>query len=113
MNGFRPATLFLSIIVIGAALESARADDWPQFRGENSSGVSTESKSLPVEFSFENKVAWSAKLGDGVGSAVIAGGRCFVTAMTGDEQFTVFAYEAATGKELWRRDFATGKLPRI
>lgn len=103
----------LFVVAIGADRQSVRGDDWPQFRGENSSGVSTETKPLPVEFSFENKVAWKAELGDGVGSAVVAGGRCFVTGMTGDEQFTVFGYDAATGKPLWRRDFPTGKLPRI
>jgi outer membrane protein assembly factor BamB len=106
---------FFLLLSVSFLMESARGEDWPQFRGENASGVSTETKSLPTEFSFEDKttVAWSAKLGDGIGSAIVAAGRCFATGMTGDEQFTVFAYEAATGKPLWQRDFATGKLPRI
>jgi len=99
--------------LVGAAGPAARADDWPQFRGLNSSGVASSEKPLPAEFSFEDKVAWSAKLGDGIGSAVIAEGKTFVTGMTGDEQFTVFAFDAAGGKELWRRDLPTGKLPRI
>jgi outer membrane protein assembly factor BamB len=33
--------------------------------------------------------------------------------MTGDETFSVFALDAATGEELWRRDFATGRLLEI
>ena len=108
-----PRILFLMFAALGAVGPAARAEDWPQFRGPNASGVSTSTRPLPAEFSFEDKVVWKAPLGDGIGSAVIAGGRVFVTGMTGDEQFTVFAFDAAAGKELWRRDLATGKLPRI
>ena len=51
----------------------ARAEDWPQFRGPNSSGVSTSSKALPTEFSTTENLLWSAKLGDGIGSPIIVG----------------------------------------
>ena len=42
------------------------AEDWPQFRGHNGSGIST-SKGLPEKFSFKEKVLWEATLGDGIG----------------------------------------------
>jgi outer membrane protein assembly factor BamB len=107
----------LSSVIAGLGVAAfgfaAKAEEWPQFRGVNASGVSTSEKPLPAEFSFEDKVVWKAALGDGIGSAVVAGGRLFVTGMTGDEQFTVFAFDPAGGKELWRRDLPTGKLPRI
>lgn len=110
-------TLRLAIVGLLAASAAAlaakaRAEDWPQFRGVNASGVST-SKSLPAEFSTQDKVAWEATLGDGVGSAVIVGDRVYSTGMTGDTQFTLFCHEAASGREIWRRSFDTGKLPRI
>lgn len=91
----------------------ARAEDWPQFRGINASGVSTSSKKLPTEFSLEKNLRWSMRLGDGVGCPIVAGGRVFVTAMTAEKTFSVFAFDAASGKKLWQRDFETGKLPRI
>ena len=112
MHARRRSPVFVAVLVC-LVVAPAKADDWPQFRGVNSSGVATSAEPLPVEFSFESKVAWSTKLGDCVGSPIIAGGRCFATAMTGDEQFTVFAFDAASGKPLWRRDLPTGKLPRI
>lgn len=90
-----------------------RAEDWPQFRGSNASGVSDAKNSLPTEFSFEKNVAWVAKLGDGVGSPIVLGGKCYATAMTGDEQLSVFCFDAPSGRQLWKRDLATGKLPRI
>jgi outer membrane protein assembly factor BamB len=93
--------------------EAARAEDWPQFRGINACGVSASKKRLPTEFSLEKNLRWSVKLGDGVGCPIVAGGKVFTTAMTGEKTFSVFAFEAATGKKLWQRDFETGKLPRI
>ena len=56
---------------------------------------------------------WSVKLGDGVGCPIVVGGKVFATAMTGEQTFSVFAFDAATGKKLWQKDFETGKLPRI
>jgi outer membrane protein assembly factor BamB len=91
---------------------SAFAEDWPQFRGRNGSGVST-SEGLPAEFSFEKKLLWRAKLGDGVGAPVIAQGRVVSTAMTSEQTCTVFCHDAATGRLLWQKDLPTGVLPRI
>jgi outer membrane protein assembly factor BamB len=89
------------------------ADDWRQFRGPNASGVAPGNYPLPVEFSQTDKVKWSTKLGDGIGSPIIAGGRVFVTAMVGEQKLGVICFEVGTGKQLWSREFATGKLPRI
>jgi len=102
----------LLAVVLFCVSERGSGEDWPQFRGVNSRGLSS-SQSLPSEFSFRDKVKWEAELGDGIGSPVIAGGRVFNSALTGPEQFSLFAHDAASGKLLWRRDFATGPLPRI
>ncbi len=91
---------------------TARGEDWPQFRGVNAAGVSTNGKP-PVEFAFDQNVRWSAEEGDGVASPIVAQGRVFSTGMTGPTTFSVFGYDAATGTRHWRRDFETGKLPRI
>lgn len=92
---------------------TASASDWPQFRGVNGSGIASGTEPLPVEFSSESKVLWQADLGDGIGSPVIAAGRVFNTAIVGEKTFLVTGHEAATGKELWKREFPAGTLPRI
>ncbi|AMV20877.1 PQQ-binding-like beta-propeller repeat protein [Planctomyces sp. SH-PL14] len=89
------------------------AADWPQFRGPNCSGISTDAHDLPVEFSLAENVRWSAPVGDGIGGAVVAAGRLFVAGMTGKEQVSLFAFEARTGKPLWKRDWPTGELPEV
>ena len=89
------------------------AEDWPQFRGPNATGVSIESKNLPVSFSSEDKVLWSVELGEGIACPIIAGGRTCATTMVDKETFAVISFDAATGKEQWRKTFPTGPLPDI
>lgn len=91
------------------------AEDWPQFRGPNCSGVSLSKHALPERFSTTQNVAWTAELGDGIGSPTIAGGRVFSTAMVGKKpevrKFVVYCIAAVTGKTLWQREFDPGPEP--
>jgi len=96
----------LALLLVGAG----RGEDWPQFRGPNCAGISTSRQALPAKFSATEGAGWSAKIGDGIGSPVVAAGRVFVSAMTGVEVVSLFAFDAATGSKLWQRDLATGPL---
>ncbi|WP_395752345.1 PQQ-binding-like beta-propeller repeat protein [Prosthecobacter sp.] len=101
--------LLLSVLSFSITLH---AEDWPQFRGANGTGVSSSAK-LPPDFSAEKNIAWRAKIGDGIASPIIKNGRVFTTAMLGDQKLGVFSFDAATGTQLWRSDLDTGTLPRI
>lgn len=111
--GGRRRGLPLLVAVVLATASTSRADDWPQFRGPNASGISTGKAPLPVKFSATENVRWSAEIGDGIGGAVVADGRLFVSGMTADETVSLFAFDAATGKQLWKRDWPTGPLAEI
>src|ERR1044072_5233147 len=58
------------------------AEDWPQFRGPNASGIS-DAKKLPVEFGPEKNVVWKTQLPPGHSSPVIFGDRIFLTGAEG------------------------------
>lgn len=88
------------------------AEDWAQFRGGNASGISS-SKDLPLEFSADKNIAWKARLGDGVGSAIIMNGTVYATGMAGDSKAAMHALDAVTGAVKWRTEIETGTLPRI
>ncbi|MDA1212618.1 MAG: PQQ-binding-like beta-propeller repeat protein [Planctomycetota bacterium] len=107
--GIAPAMAILLTVAV-----SARADDWPQYRGPNSTGISTSSKPLPETFSDTENVAWSAELGDGIGSAIVVDGRVFVSGMSEDKKtVNLYAFDAESGEKLWQRDWDAGELHEI
>jgi outer membrane protein assembly factor BamB len=110
-TGLRWLQLAVGMLLL-AGTDRLLAEDWPQFRGPNCTGISTSKKPLPLEFSATKNVVWSAELGDGIGSPVVAAGRVFSTALigkkAGEEKLRVFAFEADTGKQLWQRDIPAG-----
>ncbi len=107
----RIAAAALTLFLICPA--DTRAQEWPQFRGPNSGGISATTRPLPVAFSATENVRWSANVGDGAGGAVVAAGRLFVSGMTGADTVSLFAFDTATGKKLWQRDWPTGRLADI
>ena len=113
MQYYRLTGTTIALVLTLGLLSSAGAEDWAQFRGPNASGVSTSEKPLPESFSPTENLRWSATLGDSIGSPIVVKGRVYTTAMTGEQKFAVFAFDATTGKEQWKREFDTGKLPRI
>ena len=89
-------------------------EDWPQWRGPNSSGVSTSKKPLPTTFSTTKNVRWSFELGDGISSPTVVDGRVFSTAILGKKpgnKFVVYCLDAKTGRKLWKKEMDVGGKP--
>jgi outer membrane protein assembly factor BamB len=105
MRAVLNASLTLSLAL------SLSAADWPQFRGPNASGVSTE-KGLPEEWSKDKGIKWRTELpARGVSCPVVAGGKVYLTCSSGnrDDRLHVLCFDVATGKQLWHRRLqATG-----
>ncbi|MCA9117106.1 MAG: PQQ-binding-like beta-propeller repeat protein, partial [Planctomycetaceae bacterium] len=99
--------------VTAASSPAQAGDGWAQFRGPNSSGVSTAEQSLPVEFSATENVHWKVDLGDGVGCPVVKNGRVYVSAMDGEQAVALLCFDVASGKQLWKRSFHLDELPNI
>ena len=79
MNGMRFITTAVLTTLAVSALAAARPDEWPQFRGPQSSGVADES-SLPETWSKTSNVAWSIDVpGRGWSSPIVWRDRVFVT----------------------------------
>ena len=81
------------------------AGDWPQFRGPNRDGVSTETRLLTRWPESGPPIAWRVKGGKGYSGIVVSQGRAYTQWAEGEgekgSEFAV-ALDAATGKEVWR-----------
>ena len=94
---------FLAALVAGAVLH---ANDWPEWRGPNRDGVSTETN-LPAKWSPAGEnVAWSLPFG-GRSAPVVFGNRLYLqTTTTGDiaeTQERLLSIDVDSGKVIWEK----------
>ena len=86
------------------------AEDWPQWRGPSSQGISAE-KGLPVRWGKKDNVAWKATLaGFGASSPIVIGGIVIVTSQIGSYASGGGAYPhlARDDQSLSAREHAIG-----
>ena len=103
---YRPIAVLAAVVMP----VSLAAEDWPQFRGPNCSGISPSGHRLPVHFSATDNVTWAARLGDGIGCPIVVAGRVFTSAMIDEDTVGLYAFEAESGRELWKRSWPVGDL---
>ena len=98
----------LSAFVIGHSSFRCNAADWPQFRGPDGTGASSDAK-VPDKL----RIQWTAPLpGRGLSSAIIVGDKVFITCASGpkQERLHVMCLNEADGKKIWERQLkATGR----
>lgn len=70
---------FMVSLVMVAAATTLSAENWPQWRGPGSQGISTE-PNIPTEWSSTKNIAWKAELPSGHSSPIVWNDRIFVTA---------------------------------
>ena len=88
----------------------AQAADWPQYRGPNQDGISTE-KLNPAWPPEGPKLLWKVPFA-GYGSFAVSGDKVFGLTrrdVKGKMRKLCVALDAATGKELWAADITMGK----
>jgi outer membrane protein assembly factor BamB len=77
------AMVRLAFILAVIAGGSVAAADWPQWRGPNGTGATSETN-LPVRWSATENVVWKAPIGGlGVSTPIVSGNRVFVTSQIG------------------------------
>lgn len=91
-----------SLLVILAA-GSARADDWPQFRGPDRNAISRETGLLRAWPAGGPKVLWTTEVCEGYAAAAIVGGRVYFNDYDRKSNtWLVRCVALADGKEQWR-----------
>jgi outer membrane protein assembly factor BamB len=93
-------TLLLILTALAGQVAALSAQEWPQFRGPDGQGHSSE-RGLPLVWSESKNIAWKVPVpGRGWSSPVVAGGRVWVTsatAATRETSLRLLAYDLATG----------------
>lgn len=97
------------LTLIGAGLctfiaPPTRGADWPNWRGPDHNGISAETDWLDHWPAGGPAVAWKAKVGTGFSSFCVAVGQAY-TAGNSDGTDTLFCFDAASGKELWKYSY--------
>ena len=104
------STPLFALLVVSASsflLPFANAVDWPQWRGINRDGISTE-KISPASWGKDGpKQLWRKEVGTGVSSVVVRGGRLYTMGNKGGMD-VVFCLDASTGAEIWRHTYPQG-----
>lgn len=91
-------TLLASMLV---TVSAARADDWPQWRGTERTGVSGETGLLQQWPAAGPKLLWKATgLGIGYASPAVVGERAYLLGTKGDDEYVV-AVDVKSGNKLW------------
>ena len=96
-------TVVLSFLAALLPLVSrlAHGEDWPQWRGPQSDGISRETGLLVDWREKSPHVVWQRALGTGFSSFSVAGGRLYTLAAVDDIE-SVFCLDANTGDTLWQ-----------
>lgn len=103
-------TKWFSLVLFAAAVCSSgngRADNWPNWRGPQGNGISSE-KNVPAEWGPDKNVAWKVALPGAAGaSPVVWGDQVFLTSVNEAGELLLMAFDTK-GKEQWKQVVATG-----
>jgi len=100
----KTGSVVLAVIWCLALAVPVFARDWAQWRGPFFNG-STDEKDLPSSWSATENMQWKSSVpGVSGATAVISGGRVFVTSMVRDaHEYVALCFDEKTGKQLWRK----------
>src|SRR6187399_104812 len=99
----RLIALGLALAGVLSPVSSAVAADWPQYRGANHDGISTDRLNKQWIGAVTNPL-WRLVVPNSLSSLTVSGGRVFTQTrrvVEGEDKEVCVALDAATGVELW------------
>ncbi len=106
------ALIPLATLSIAPANAQKPSADWTNWRGPRFNGA-TEAQDLPVKFSAQEGVKWSASLpGPSAATPIVYGDRVFVSAADlANQKLLAYCFDRKTGKLLWEDLAGSGYKP--
>ena len=95
----------VQIAIFGLCLDTAAAQDWPQWRGANRDSHA-EDEAWPDSIGEENlKLRWRVELGPSYSGPIVIGDRVFTTETRDEKVEVASAYDLKTGDQLWETEW--------
>ncbi|QDU25257.1 outer membrane biogenesis protein BamB [Anatilimnocola aggregata] len=108
----QPSILFAAAIVCASVSNLAAAENWPQWRGPNGTGVSSE-RDLAIVWHEDRGLFWKTPLPEwGTSTPAVWGESIFLTSHTGDGKLLLLKLNKKDGKIVWQQDVGTGEAVR-
>ena len=96
--------LIIGLSILAIVCSTAQAADWPNYRGPNYNGVSSETGWAASWPEDGPKILWRASLGAGFASMAVSNGRVYAMGNINNNDF-LYCFDAATGKEIWKKSY--------
>jgi len=91
-------------LFISCFCNTAMAADWPNWRGPNHNGISSETGWLATWPKDGPKILWERAIGTGFASITVSGDRVYATGNL-DDNDVVYCLDAKTGAEIWKTSY--------
>ena len=103
MTKFRFHIILLTLLTVNITLKT-HAQNWPNWRGPNGDGTSTETN-IPTRWDSITNVSWKSPVpGIGYSSPVIWEDKLFITsALPDNQEKLLLCYQCKTGELLWQK----------
>jgi outer membrane protein assembly factor BamB len=86
--------------------------DWPQWRGAEGTGISSE-KQPPIVWHEQRSIAWKTAMpGPAASTPAVWGDAVFVTAQTADDKLLLLRLSKKTGEIVWTQEVGSGTQER-
>jgi outer membrane protein assembly factor BamB len=108
------ASVLCLLAILGAGVQVAAGADWPNYRGPNHDGISSETDWQSQWPDSGPPVLWKSSVGIGFSTTAVSNGRAYTMGNTGKDGNTdiVFGFDAETGKEIWRHSYPCPLEPK-
>jgi outer membrane protein assembly factor BamB len=102
----------LCALVVQSVPLNLYGEDWPQWRGPEGTGVSSE-KQLPIIWHEDRSIVWKCPLPEwGTSTPAIWGDAIFVTSHTAENKLLLIRIDKSAGKIVWMQEVGSGEAAR-
>src|SRR5262249_51558171 len=108
LNPMRQTRIALTLAFVSVLRVGTTAENWPQFRGPNCSGVAHDAKP-PQKIGPSNSVLWRIDVPWSPSSPCVWRDRIFLTTFA-DNQLETVCYSRPNGQLLWARSIRPDRL---